>query len=99
MKQVISNPNPQTYVSLKEVNSNLFYGVVAHGTKGFITRERYQAGDYFAACFNGVNCGSRWDAFHGTFTQVFDGLLTNGNFKIYEFNTWQELLTWALLPE
>lgn len=97
MKKVIIAPTPDDTVLIENVSSKKYYGTVINGDKGFISSEGYYDGPFFARCFSGLTHHNYW-AFSTspTLERCIEKIIRGGGGKVFEFDTWEELLRWAL---
>ena len=91
----VVNENPGT-VDVSKVSNGLYYGILRKNdySKGFITSSLYR-GVYSPRCFDMLTVGNGFTSFESkNLQEVITGLL-NSNFKVYQFNTYKELLKWG----
>jgi hypothetical protein len=91
MKQVVK---ACVEITPDKVSTDKYYGVTTDSRAGFIT---HNGTEYKAFCFYYLTTGNSWSAFTSPSIQgLATMLLENGAFKIFEFDSWQELLKWGL---
>lgn len=98
MKQIVTNAvdsnvpcGPPVFVSKEK-----YYGIAPPfflSRKGFICRERYDAGKYNAICRIELTNHNDWEYSNDSLAALINDLRCE-NFTVYEFNTPQELFTW-----
>lgn len=99
MKQVI-NQKETNVVSLAEVSEHKYYGFKSeNGDVGFVARRSYRVGDFTLFCFSSLTRGNTinsWDNIN--LSVVLRGALgcQHAHFEIFEFDTYQEFLQWAV---
>ena len=83
-----------------KVDTHLYYGIAKGKDKGFISRPKYEEGSYRAFCLAYLTKGNYWDsaAWHSVAgADTLEGFIRSlhlKRFKIYVFNTGQELAAW-----
>ncbi len=104
MKQVI-NCSTNT-ITNAQVDNNKFYGIQQKkyrgndlGRKGFIQRQSYNSGNYRLSSIDGITRGNMWDTprWQHNDLSILIRVLNDDpqGFNVYEFNTANELFTWA----
>jgi hypothetical protein len=98
MKQVINNRslvyNQELYIDISEINSEHYFGIEVRHLRGFITQTDYQKGNFCVLSALGLTMGNQWDSLRaGSFENVVE-LLLSYDFKVFMFNTYQELFRW-----
>jgi hypothetical protein len=98
MKTVIFEEQSKCVVDIKNVNSSKYYGfIIGDNSPGYIASDNIMARPSFKPkFFDCMTEGNNWYS-EGTDTiqQCLKMLNAEGNVKIYEFDTYQELLAWG----
>ena len=98
MKEVIRETPPTSVTLLGDATDRKYYGISQHKTiKGLITRSDYNRGDWQARCrdsFTMANKWGNWSGDHHTSLQALISKLITEGYKVYEFDTPQELFKW-----
>ena len=95
-------PEPEAIIYASRASNEKYYGVVRGVDKGFICSDTYEGErDFRVRAFKGVTKGNLWrnTGTEGTFTlqRTIDWFLSGwGNSHVFEFNSWDELLRWAI---
>lgn len=98
MKEVVSLVPTQKKVLSGDTSPSKYYGIEDNGLKGFITREDYRNGKFYALCLDTITNGNHfvtniiyWDSI----TELIDDFKkTYSTMKFYEFETYPELFSW-----
>lgn len=92
MKKVVQQAEDQ--VSIKKVHVEKYYGVTPNKTtKGFIVREQYERGNYYAISMYRLTKGNRFHESMQSLPELIQTLVGYG-FEVYEFDNTSELFTW-----
>ena len=95
MRQVVLKTN-ESHINVENVFYAKYYGVKHLHKVGFIRRLGYYVDDYKVYSFNemtqSIGAYSRDTTIRGIITY----LLKTANTQVFEFDTWQELLKWAI---
>lgn len=83
-------------IDITEVDIIKYYGVVSWADKGFINREYYNRGKFKINTFDAITNGNGWSNYGCNNLENFIRILLEDAFWVYEFDTWQELLEWAI---
>jgi len=96
MKQVLLKTPPQNITTPRSVTPNRYYGVKSGlKSKGFIARKDFEQGEYRVHSIDSLTKGNEWDSFSKTIlSDTITGLLRNGSFEVYEFETPTSLMAW-----
>jgi hypothetical protein len=97
MKKVILKKQNDV-VHIEEVQNEKFYGVLPGGDssmRGFITRERFDEGNYTIRAINCLTNGNGWQSWSRTSLRTMIEALLAANKSVYEFDTFQELMEWV----
>lgn len=90
MKQVIEKT--ETTVRPAECSEQKYYGLKTDQDKGFIIQERYKSGEFYAVCVESLTYHNSWNS-NSNLNQLIRQLVKDG-FKVYEFDTPEELFAW-----
>ena len=88
-------------VTVNEADKNKYYGVIVRpdlssDKKGFITRERFDTGNFKLMGMDKLTNGNGWESFaRPTLTDMLFDILS-ASYWVYEFDTWQELFKWLM---
>jgi len=97
MKKLVQQKPEALVFTSNEADEEKFYGVrhTTFNDKGFVTRTSHQDGDYKALITEALTKGNCWDQFH---SPTLEGLFQkiDGNFEIFEFETFKELGRWLI---
>lgn len=95
MKEVILREPVQNVILVNNVDPMKYYGIISQfKVIGFITKIEYWTGEFIAKGFRELTNGNGWAIQNSDLTELIKYLI-NQEFKVYEFDTWQELLKWA----
>jgi hypothetical protein len=97
MKTVIFEEQSKSVVDIKEVNSMKYYGFISSDNyPGYIASDDMGKLSFKPKFFFSMTEGNNWYS-EGTETlqECMKMLNDEGNVKIYEFETYQELLAWG----
>jgi len=97
MKTVIFEEQSKSVVDIKNVNFSKYYGFIMNcGSSGYIASDDMNRLSFKPKFFQCMTEGNNWYS-EGTDTiqQCLKMLNNEGNVKIYEFDTYQELLAWG----
>ena len=75
-----------------------YYGVSSLycRAKGFIIQKGCRSEQFVTRCIEGITHGNGWDFSADTLQRTIALILENKNMRVYEFDTYQELLQWLL---
>jgi hypothetical protein len=96
----LEKPKPKIVsFDLSDIRSNKYYGIKMNKSemyKGFITTEKFE-GTYVIRCLNGLTIGNGWEVYenHRNLKNMIQYLLEERG-QVFEFETYQELVTWLL---
>jgi hypothetical protein len=95
MKRVVKYQ--EDIVFINNVNPNKFYGFLCDGYKGFITREKYNDGNFIILSITKLTEGNRWPLYKSNtlFSLIND--FSEEYHKVYEFETVKELFNWLAI--
>ena len=102
MKQVTCDPPTIPTVPVDQVSIHKFYGTEnSTGERGFITRKRYDSGDFFARSLRALTNGNGWHNYSKPSLPELISCLKDRPtpWDVYEFDTARELFTWLLEGE
>ena len=96
MKKQVIISNFRNTVSVSEVDAqSKFYGVQLDGLRGFITREKFEKGEFRPRCAEEFTNGNGWSNFSkGTLKELIECLIQK-SYDIYEFDEFFELMKWV----
>lgn len=96
MKKVINTPVEE--ISVENCSEDLYYGI-ERNCRFFVTRERFDGGNFVARCLNLL---SRGNGHSGLSRSSLKELLLNAiesGFQVFEFDSAEELMKWVLKNE
>ncbi len=101
MKQVINTTQPKNVVHFSEACTGRYYGWTNDDDSiGFIGRREFHSGYFTMFCFAAATKGNTVSSYDSNNLQdLISKVLSRGLFKIYEFDTYKELLQWVLDSE
>ena len=97
MKRIVLKAESEVK-SYSKVDEHKYYSLVTKSgcDIGFITREKFGDGRFAARCFTDMTSANGWMCYSSDeLVDIVKTLLSQG-FKVNEFDTWQEMLAWAL---
>lgn len=95
MKRVINSKVKRESVNSSDLNSRKYYGVDINGFRGFISRERFEEGDYRLLCPDSLTEGNGWVMMErDTLEKTVDAVIADGQ-SVYQFDTFNELMEWV----
>jgi hypothetical protein len=98
MKQVIKRVSvSDSMVFLDQVSEKKYYGIRRNDNlRGFVTREKYNDGNFVVICPNGLTYGNRYDYLDApTLSQCLGRACESPSFEAHEFDTFRELMKWV----
>lgn len=105
-KQVILNTIPKDIVLHIEVNDKLYYGVqINENWRGFISNtdgyRRSNSGTYTVFTQSNLTKGNRWRAWDSQHLPILikNILQSSINKKVFQFDTFKELMEWVAETE
>jgi len=103
MKKVI-NSVPKEEVLLKDVDGDKYYGAIISDWRGMVTRENYDFGAFHLKAIEEFTNGNGWGTtkdgeYNKPSLKLLIQELLDKKHKVYEFDTFLELATWAAEEE
>lgn len=98
MKKVVGNFYDCGIVKVENVGIDRWYGVMNSDSsvKGFVTREKYDSGNFVIRCGMALTNGNGWNCYDCcSLNQLIQSLLYHG-FSVFEFNDDKELFKWLI---
>lgn len=93
MRKVVKVILRNEVASVDYVTSEKYYGFVnKFKAKGFVTREKYDDGDYTARAVNAITEGNSWTQHSGNTVKEIIVSMLNAGFTVYEFDSGTELM-------
>lgn len=95
-KKEVKVINLREIIRPNETSFNKYYGVEGFGQRGFITREQFRRGNYVLRCLKSITQANGWSISDAATLEKAINQALAQNWRVYQFDTYQELGKWLL---